>query len=416
MTPSHQSIPPGPTRPAHTHPDHRHSRGLPAGRLAGALLAGVTGLGLLGPATQAAAGPTTPMPPAASCSAGAPHHSHGRPLGTPTGTANTELTEAFRAFGNSGGGWPNQGGWAASDGVYSTTTREHGVVWLMNDTFLGPVNDDESMTEPGFIHGSIVLGGRDGKPDTTITGGSQEDPESIADPPDQVDGDPWYWNGDGIVDGGKLRVFEYKTGKTDGDPPWNFGWISTDIVTYSDDFEVLDITTTYGAAGGVSWGTELLQCGRYTYIYGLKDSSIHLARARAGQLTGKNWQFWDGSRWTSDPDSTVPISTDVGASYSVTPMNGEFVLTTTSAAIFTDHRIYVATAPTPAGPFGPRTAVYTAPEGGVGDIYAPYNVAAHPALSRPRELVISYNVNSGNGDDLLADANNNRPRFVTIKF
>ncbi len=381
------------------------------------LLAGVALCGLLGTTALA----ETPRPaaetvPADQCGAGAPNHSSGKPLGTPTATANTKVTEAFRAFGNGGGGWPNHGGWAASDGVYSTTVRGHDVVWLMNDTFLGPVNADESMTEPGFIHGSIVLGGRDGLPDTTITGGTREEPHSIADPPGAVDGDPWYWNGDGVVDGGKLKVFEYRTGKTDGEPPWNFGWISTDIVTYSKDFKVEDVTTTYGKAGGVSWGTELVKCSRYTYVYGVKDNAIHLARARSGHLTRPDWEFWTAAGWSSDSDATVPITTDVGASYSVTPMNGQFVLTTTSAAIFTDHKIYVATAPTPTGPFGPRTAVYTAPEGGVGNLYAPYNVAAHPTISKPGELVISYNVNSQKGDDLLADANNNRPRFVTIHF
>lgn len=379
------------------------------------LLAGVTLFGLLGTSALAETRSAAENVPAERCGAGAPNHSSG-PLGTPSATANTEVTEAFRSFGNDGGGWPNRGGWAASDGVYSTTVPGRGVVWLMNDTFLGPVNPDESMTEPGFIHGSILLGGRDGLPDTTITGGTRDEPKSIADPPGAVDGDPWYWNGDGIVDGGKLRVFEYRIGKTDGEPPWNFGWISTDIVTYTRDFEVERVSTSYGETGGVSWGTELVQCGRHTYIYGLKDNTIHLARALAGHLTQQDWQFWNGSDWSTDPDSTVPITSDVGASYSITPMGDRFVLTTTSAAIFTDHQIYVATAPTPTGPWSARTAVYTAPEGGVGNLYAPYNVAAHPGLSKPGELVISYNVNSQKGEDLLANANNNRPRFVTIRF
>lgn len=379
------------------------------------LLAGVALIGLVGTSARADTGAAENVRPD-QCTAGAPNHSSGAPLGPPTATANTELTQAFRTFGNSGGGWANQGGWAASDGIYSTTTQGHEVVWLMNDTFLGPVNADESMTEPGFIHGSIVLGGRDGLPDTTITGGTQQEPDSIAEPPGAVNGDPWYWNGDGIVDAGKLQVFEYRTGKTDGDPPWNFGWLGTDIVTYSKDFKVLDVTTTYGEPGGVSWGNELVKCGRHIYIYGRKDEAMHVARAQVGHLTSKPWEFWTGTGWSADPHSSAAVTGDVGASYSVTPMNGQFVLTTTSAAIFTDHRIYVATAPTPVGPFGPRTAVYRAPEGGVGNLYAPYNVAAHPAISEPNELVISYNVNSEKGDDLLADANNTRPRFVTIHF
>lgn len=336
----------------------------------------------------------------------------------PVGSANEEYTQAFRDFGNSGGGWANEGGWAASDGVFSAELPGGELVWLMNDTFLGPVNDDESMTDPGFIHGSIVLGGEDGLPDTTITGGTQEEPESIASPPDAVDGDPWYWNGDGIMDGGKLRVFQGRTGQTDGEPPWNFAWLGNDIVTYTEDFEVESVTTTYGSAdgSGIIWGNELMQCGELTYIYGTRSGEAFVARADAGHLVDRDWEFYTGTGWSSDELASAPITDDVGASYSVTPMGEQFVLTTSAEAIFTDHTIYVATAPTPVGPFTGRVGVYTAPEGGVGDLYAPYNVAAHPEISADGDLVVSYNVNSGVGADLLEDANNNRPRFVTIEF
>lgn len=274
----------------------------------------------------------------------------------------------------------------------------------------------QSLTNPGFIHGSILPANGEGVPYTTITGGTHDAPESIASPPDAVNGDPWYWNADGIVDGGKLRVFQGRIGQTDGPPPWNFGWLGSDIVTYTKDFNVEKVTRTYGQPGGVNWGNELTECGGFIYIYGVKDSTMHVARARVGHLIDHDWQFWTGSSWSSDPDSSAAVTDDVGASYSVTPMNGRFVLTTTSAAIFTDHQIYVATAPTPVGPFTGRTAVYTAPEGGTGNLYAPYNVAAHPEISKPGELIVSYNVNSQNGDDLLANANNCRPRFVTIRF
>lgn len=374
------------------------------------LLATVTAVGLLSTALSGSAQAAPPRPDECVTDPN-------RPTLTPVrGVANEEFTQAFREFGNSGGGWANRGGWAASDGVYSTELPGDRVVWLMNDTFLGPVNPDESMTEPGFIHGSIVTGGRDGLPDTTITGGSKKAPESIASPPDAVDGDPWYWNVDGIFDDGKLIVFQARTGKTDGEPPWNFGWIGTDVVVYKPNFAVESVTRTFGTPDWVNWGNELVRCGNTIYIYGQKDGSAYVARTRSGGLLERDWQFYDGSGWSAEERDAAPIAADVGASYSVTPMNGRFVLTTTATGIFFDHTVYVATGDSPAGPFTDRKAIYTAPEGGVGNLYAPYNVAAHPTVSKPGELVISYNVNSGNGDDLLANANNNRPRFVTIEF
>lgn len=377
--------------------------------LGAALLAGLTGI--VAAPTQAEAA----IPGVAAASTSCMSSARQSPT-TPVASADTQLTQAFRDFGNAGGGWSNQGGWAASDGTYSVELPDHHIAWLMNDTLLGPVNPDESLTNPGFIHGSILPATRDGVPYTTITGGTHDAPESIASPPDAVNGDPWYWNADGIVDGGKLRVFQGRIGQTDGPPPWNFGWLGSDIVTYTADFKIEKITHTYGEPGGVNWGNELTECGGFIYIYGVKDSAMHVARARVGHLIDHDWEFWTGDGWSSDPASSAAVTDDVGASYSVTRMNGQFVLTTTSAAIFTDHQIYVATAPSPVGPFTGRTAVYTAPEGGTGNLYAPYNVAAHPEISNPGELIVSYNVNSQSGDDLLANANNCRPRFVKIKF
>ncbi|MGW0231982.1 hypothetical protein ACWDWO_27050 [Actinopolymorpha singaporensis] len=385
----------------------------PRRALGAALLAGVAGVALVVPPAAAATTSNDAVKPGSVTSCAGPT---GQRSGTPVANEDEQLTQAFRAFGNSGGGWSNGRGWAASDGVYSTELPGHRIVWLMNDTFLGPVNADESMTDPGFIHGSILTADDDGKPTNTITAGTHDAPESIASPPGAVNGDPWYWNTDGIVDGGLLRVFQARTGQTDDPPPFNFGWLGTDIVTYSADFKVEKVTHTYGKPGGVNWGNELTRCGGYIYIYGVKDSAMHVARARVGHLIDNDWQFWTGSAWSTDPESSTAVTGDVGASYSVTPMNGEFVLTTTSANIFLDHQIYVATAPTPVGPFTHRTAVYTAPEAQVANILAPYNVAAHPDISKPGELIISYNVNSLVGADLLANANNNRPRFVSIRF
>lgn len=204
-----------------------------------------------------------------------------KPVGA---TLNTEYTEAFREFGNSGGGWQNNGGWAASDGVYSVELADRSIAWLMNDTFLGPVTDEQIGAEARFLHGTVVLGGRDGLPDTTVTGGTQEAPESIVSPPQSEGGDPWYWNEDGILDGGKLRVFQARTGLNDGVPPWNFGWLGSDIVTYDAEFAVESITPSYGAPGGVHWGVELVKQGGMVYIYGQKDGAAYVARVAKGHL------------------------------------------------------------------------------------------------------------------------------------
>ncbi|MGH3489500.1 MAG: DUF4185 domain-containing protein [Actinopolymorphaceae bacterium] len=326
--------------------------------------------------------------------------------------ANTELSEAWREFGNSGGGWENEGGWAAADGTYSTLLPGKQVVWLFNDTWLGPVNDDESLGDsPDLVNNSAVLGGRDGLPDVTITGGTQDEPASLAGP-------LWQWNGDGIVDAGRLHVFEYEQGPTDDPPPFNFAWIGTTLVTFDKDFAI-DAVTTVPMEGDVAWGVDVVPCGQFIYIYGVEsvflDKHMHVARARAGQVADTDsWEYFDGENWTGDPGSSARVGREMGASYSVTPVEGNWVLTTSDSLL--GDTIYVSVADSPTGPFVDRQAIYVAPEAHSGEgLYAPYNIAAHPAISKPGTLTISYNVNSSGGLDVIKEnANFNRPRFVDI--
>ncbi|MGD0557082.1 MAG: hypothetical protein ABSA93_19150 [Streptosporangiaceae bacterium] len=126
-----------------------------------------------------------------------------------------------------------------------------------------------------------------------------------------------------------------------------------------------------------------------------------------------NLQFYTGSGWSPDPADSAPLLGDVGASYSVTKVDGEYVLATTDS--YLDPQIYLYTAPTPAGPFSGGTEIYTPPQASAGDIYT-YNVAAHPELTSPGRLVLSYNVNSSELSDIYANINNNRARFITVDF
>ena len=50
------------------------------------------------------------------------------------------------------------------------------------------------------------------------------------------------------------------------------------------------------------------------------------------------------------------------------------------------------------------------------DFYA-YNAKAHPNLSKPGEILISYNVNSFDFlDDIVKHPYHLRPRFISVKY
>lgn len=352
--------------------------------------------------------------------AGAPAAAAGAaPLTVASVAPDLALDQAWRQFGDSAG----QGSWAGADGTYSTPVPGGHDIWLFNDTFLGPVNADESLPPTaGFIHNSAVLTSPDASTiGSFIDGGTPADPQSLVGPtgsPPTPQGTSsfWYWNTDGIFDHGRLYVFEAQNGPTDTPAPFNFGQTGMAIATFTvrPRLHLDSVTPTYGGSE-VSWGDQLLRVGQWIYIYGQETASIgkdmHLARARTGHLTGP-WQFWTGSGWSSDPAASAKVLGNVGASFSVTKVGRQYVLATTDS--FLDPQIFLYTAPSPAGPFTGGTQIYDPPEATGGEYT--YNVAAHPELTGPGQLVLSYNVNSFTLSDLYANINNNRARFITVTF
>lgn len=337
------------------------------------------------------------------------------------GKADVQRTDQWRRFGDNGGGWSNGRGWAAADGTYSVRLPNGLDAWLDNDTFLGPVGADESLPRTaGFIHNSIVLGAHDSHHLlTTVTGGTHDAPESLVGatvtaPPWDPTGtnSAWFWNLDGIVDAGKLLVFEAQQGPTDADPPFNFEWTGTSIATLSlPGLEVQEVEPTHSAAN-IQWGVQLVTCGDFVYIYGVESQYMHVARVRVGHVADpRAWSFWTGTSWSKDSASSARATDDVGASYAVVHRNGYYLLV--SAKYGLNQPIYVSTSTSPVGPFTGKRIVYSPPENAQPGMYA-YNVAAHPQLGGKNTLVLSYNVNAWSIDGIYANANANRPRFVDL--
>ncbi|MFC5926506.1 hypothetical protein [Micromonospora vulcania] len=315
------------------------------------------------------------------------------------------------------------GEWAGGDGTYSTPLPDGRTAWLYNDTFLGPVGPGRSITPHAPVHNTIVTSPRGSdRPTETILSGTAQNPLPIVGPAgtDQ----PWYWNGDGIVDDGKLYVFEFQQ-QAAGEGHFGFEWIGTDLAALSlPDLRLRKVTPTYDGHG-IQWGVELLRAGDYIYIYGVGSTQwpgkqAHVARAKVGHLDGA-WEFYTGSGWSPKEGDAAVIMAEVGSSYGVAQVQGQYVLVTTDS--YLGSKIYVHTSATPFGFAGSeRVQVYDTPEGqpeydadAAGDIYT-YNVAVHPTLSTTNNLVVSYNVNSTSIADLYGDISNNRARFLDLRL
>ncbi|MHB8513305.1 MAG: DUF5005 domain-containing protein [Actinomycetota bacterium] len=319
------------------------------------------------------------------------------------------LQSLFFSYGNTGTGW------TGADGTYSVRLPDGREVWMFSDTFLGPVNDDGSRpTNAPFIHNSFVV--QDGGNLTTLYGGTQDAPNAFINPPDGVG---FYWMGAGIVERNALSVFVNRF--VAAPIPYGFQQAGVDIATFSlPSLRLISITReplafVPGAVGlPVSYGSAVVQSGPYTYIYGVEDAHIdkylHVARSLNGTLG--SWEYFTGSSWSTNPLSSARIMSGVANELSVQATASGFLLVTQQNSV--GPQIEIARASAPEGPWSQPSAIYTTPESS-GSILT-YNAKAHPELGDDTHLVITYNVNSSNTNDVYTNVDNYRPRWIDVSL
>lgn len=157
----------------------------------------------------------------------------------------------------------------------------------------------------------------------------------------------------------------------------------------------------------------------FIYIYGVRGPQKELVVARVNEHLFEDfnkWTFWNGNEWTSDVHSCAALTNRVSNEMSVSFMEDGRVI----AAYQLDTNspdIMIQAGKTPAGPFQLAKKVWTTPQVYEDLDFYTYNAKAHPHLSKPGELLISYNVNSFDFlDDIKYKPHHLRPRFFTVKY
>lgn len=156
----------------------------------------------------------------------------------------------------------------------------------------------------------------------------------------------------------------------------------------------------------------------FVYCYGVEEpintKKALVARVPRAQFTDFSaWTYWDGATWSANIDDAKDIAGRVGREYSVTPLpTGKFVMVTMLDGDSGD--IAYRLADTPQGPWGPPQVVYSVDlPPGMPNLFA-YNAKAHPNLSAPGELLVSYEIDSTDVRDHFDDADIYRPRFIRL--
>jgi hypothetical protein len=323
------------------------------------------------------------------------------------------LNELWAAYGDSNRRLDD---WTGSDNTASVKLPDGRIAWLFADTFLDRVNADHSRSEDDFVNNVIVVQ-RDGRLVETLHGGTVHKPETLIQTDDghQADGklevgDSWYWVNGGTVDGGKLQVFVNKYWMF-SDEIFGFEWLGNAIATFSLPGLKLESVRQIVSADGVTWGSTVVESGDYLYVYGNKAQSLHLARARRGDLLGR-WEYWTGSGWSPHYADGAPLFHGVGTAVGIERVGDAWVLVTFDNRGFVPPEIVAYSSCSLSGPWSGPAPIMTAPEAG-GDLFA-YDARLHPELSHDGRLVLSYNVNSFDFQDLMDDVRVYRPRFVEV--
>ncbi len=351
-------------------------------------------------------------------------------------------------------------GWTGADGIYSMPFS--GVQSMRND---GDQSPSTFFTFGDTYHGSInPETGRFGKKvmrhySVAVLSGEATDPNAVrflfagidATTPNFKAGvDPLrgmnFWLQDGLVSGGNYYSQAMCIKSLSGNYPW---WtrgtvmIKAPIGESGPDFSRAeqfqgaykhlkdrDTLVYFGVANlenTVAAGWK--DADGYVYVYGRYEKAMRpfnpwlqmielvVARVRPEQIADLSaWRYWTGTEWSTDINEVASLGLG-GAELSVTPIEsgtfkGKYLLI---AKAITD-ALYYRVGDTPWGPFGQayRLPYQTPEEEQYGFPCYTYNAKAHPHLSTPGRLLVSYNVNDpqkcGRVGGLYA------PRFLWVDY
>jgi len=159
----------------------------------------------------------------------------------------------------------------------------------------------------------------------------------------------------------------------------------------------------------------------YIYVYGVKSPNAQLVVARVKDTDFEDfskWAYWDGAAWGSDVHKCAAITSHVSNEMSVSFMDdGSGRVIAAYQEDSNKPNIYIQVGKTPAGPFFPAKKVWETPEIYDDIDFYTYNAKAYPHLSKPGELLISYNVNAFDFErKIRIHPYHLRPRFITVKY
>ncbi|MCM4157568.1 hypothetical protein [Gramella sp. AN32] len=333
-------------------------------------------------------------------------------------------------------------GWFGGDGIFAIPysgidgKESDSILFLFSDTMIGEITEDS--LQPGYtmVNNSLAFYTKGKKPSTTEFYLAENDKnEHTAFFKPDSENNEYYWLGDGFVNpemNGNLYVFSYRIRNTNTDDLLPFEEVGNDLLVIENKNDLplkadkqlkIPFFNSENDSLKISFGvgiyTEQQDGQSYVYVYGVRgpNKELVVARTPADKIEDfDSWRFRAEDKWTKDDLEMQTLTDSVSNELSVSRLsNGQYALVYQEGGIYP--KIYMRRSETPFGPFGKKQLIWdTTTEMNDPDLFT-YNAKAHPAISKPGELLVSYNVNSFKFFDIIESKPHlYRPRFVRISF
>ncbi len=313
----------------------------------------------------------------------------------------------------------------AGDGMYSVGLPDGRSIFLMGDSFICRVTGVSRPTSAHMYRNTyIVFDPKTRKAVPICDYNGKGTNSSAAVPPGHYYEDKWYWPGHGFVAGDKLYVFQSLMYMA-GEGMWGFAYENSNLLQYSlPDFKLeKDSPILFRSDKEIHYGAACFNDGDYIYIYAQVDvtndlaakTDVYCARTTVGGLYGV-WDYWDGKDWVKDSSAAVGLSglssVSVSSQFNVFKLGNKYVLLTESKKLW-EGEIYTFTSSSPQGPWGHKRTIYTVPAFTDPNLMS-YNAMAHPQFEKDGMILVSYCMNTSDGDQQARDVTTYRPRFFWV--
>ncbi|GAA4307052.1 DUF4185 domain-containing protein [Compostibacter hankyongensis] len=340
-------------------------------------------------------------------------------------------------------------GWFGADGIFAlplngadTADASDSLMFVFSDTMIGDIKEGQLQPGHTMVHNSVAYmkGAVPEKENIRFyyDHNKKGRPESLFIPETRntKPGD-YFWLGDGFVNKAlhnNIYIFGYRMRNMSSDD-WSFRQVANTLIVlpsgshppFKQQRQIETPFLTTGPDGQASLGAGILVNTRnagmpapdgFVYVYGIKGKQKGLIVARVKPADFEDfgrWRFWDGDSWNADMRNAKTVTSHVSDELSLSPLpDGRYALVFQVDGM--SPVIGLRLGLSPHGPFGPLIKIWKCPEPEHKNFFV-YNAKAHPALSGPGELLISYNVNAFDFFKTLSRTPDlYRPRFIRVKL